>query len=378
MLCAVSGGCNLFAQQASPATNPAAPAAQSPATTKPIVLTDSDIVGLINHGLTDGQIIAIIRTHKNTFALHSGEQLMAAHTQYHVSTAVLREMAAAAPSEESRRAFADYVQLVNKSVNASAPATAKGLTNQDVYDMVAQKMPDTAIIHVVQSQPVAFHLFSTPDFDDAVKHNVSPALLGAMAYAAGPVAVAASKQYAVDVRNRQLAAENAHRDHIAYVRAEIKKECPGCLSIYFYEYDANQKSFIPNALPEGVRKDLIRYANLPYAAAHHIFLTAEPATADYQVIWTEQDNAFTFHSSHLDTGYSTSGDTVFVSHDEPYERMSHYYNFSVYALNERTDNPVLYKVHMQNVGMFIGRNHPDVDCWHDVEKFLQHYAEKQH
>ncbi len=346
------------------------------------VLKDGDITRMVERGVPDGQIILIISRHKNQFVLPNGAVLLAAHNTDHISSVVLRAMADATGTPQAKQAYVDYLQLLQSPTSQPPAATVsapkgKGLTAQDVYDMLAQHVPESTIRHLIDSQPVNFQLFTTADFDEAAKQNVPEGLLTMMVQAAGPRAVTAQQQYKVDVQNRQIAAAKAHRDHIAWLRAEIRKQCPGCVSIFFYEYDADHKSFIPNALPEGVRKAVAPYAELKYAAAHHIFLAAESEAADYQVVWSEHDNAVTFHQSHMDTTYTTSGDTVFVTHDEPYTRESAYYNFRVAPLDGKESEPILYQVHMQNAGMFIGRNHPDVDCWHDVEKFLQKRAAEQ-
>jgi hypothetical protein len=378
------------AQQPAPLTSapPSSSATpQTPVKGADIVLTDASVVLMVQKGFTEANILYAIRTHKNNFVLTSGAQLMQAHTQYHISTDVLQAMVAAAPSPTATQAFHDYLNLLqSQTTQTGTPAAqsappntqpAKGLTNQDVYDMVAQKVPETTIAHLIQSQPTAFQLYSTPDYDDAVKHNVSSTLLSIMIQAAGPRAAAAGRQYNIDVQNRRIAAAKAYQEHIDSVRAQIKEQCPVCVSIFFYQYDTAHKTFIPNSLPGGVRKAVAVYTDLHYAAAHHIFIAAEPEAADYQVVWSEHDNTVTFHQSQVATGYSSTGEAVFVTHDQPFERMSNEYHFTVLPLSDKPTTEVLYKVHMQNSGLIIGRNHPDVDCWHDVEKFLQKLATRK-
>ncbi len=373
---------SLAAQQTTASPQAGSGSAAAPGTSaapkKPSVVTNEDVYNMVSVGVPDSTILRVISKYPNKFDIETGAQLMAAHVKMHVSTAVITAMAQGDHSPRASKALDDYLAALKDQAGTAAatgtsPAPVKGLTNQDIYDMVARKLPDATIAHIIQSSAVRFKLDSAADFDDATQHGLSLFLLGVMATASGPHSLTTGRQWLIDVKNREAAAAKARQDHLEQIRSEIRTQCPGCVAIYFYEFEIATKKHTGNTVPAQILKDIMKFYDMNYARAHHIVLTSEPAAADYQVVWSTTDYSFGYARARYDTGISSTGEMVTTSHDEPSEMTSSIYNFYVFA-NRGQNQTALYKARYENVGMFIGHAHPEVNCWHDVEKFLQ----KQH
>jgi hypothetical protein len=379
----------------------------------PRLLTIRIVADMVSLKMPDKQILGIVANHPNSFNFSDVNQLELLHEQYGFSTTLLEAMIGAQGTNRAlaRKALADYqaspvaaappqIAKLSEPRQPGAPSSSQGpapmrargqlpaqtvaaqgkeelspdaptldhppLTIDDVQRLVVNKVPTETIVKIIHSSPGDYHLQTDADFEAVARRGFPNAVDDALVEVSGPSAMAALAHFQADEPQRKASAASAEQKRIADSRARIKHDCPGCLIIMFFHWDAKTKQNYPNELPPIMLADEHKFDDLAYARAHHLFVTQDISVAEYQVVWSTW--TFTFHEpiSHYQSEIGSDGEWVSVYTGTTMKEIDNpHYVISVFG----PDLKKIYETQKGNMGFFKMHN-ADLDCWHNTQKFL--------